>query len=426
MTQAISAHRRGYWLTLLAGLALAGCGGISQNSVPLASSPSTRVPTPSPPATIWRGYVTSVLPNTQIAFSTPSVGWVVTGIGVAPALDNDLVAGVTGQIWPGRGLARTTDGGTSWQTTLQAAHGIWGVDPVSANDAWAVGVTTLYRTVDGGSTWTSGGEPTGTHLVAVAFNSPADGLGLTSDGSVVYSTDGGLAWKPDRAPVSASGPFYSLCARGSTFLASGASGAVWQQNSPGGGWQSAFVGIQSGGQGTFSMLTCSTTGSAWEAIEPVQPGAAGGSVWVVDSPSAGSPWSLEAGPNGTGPVRPPSIVPAMVAVNTPRPVLVGGTTSTSTGPGLFLLSSAGSFVNVHIPHLFDGTVPNLGLVRGAPTILSTSTGPHLDGLSFTDSTDGWASAVAEVTISGTPTVLTTIYSTTDGGADWVPISQLPN
>jgi YVTN family beta-propeller protein len=68
---------------------------------------------------------------------------------------------------------------------------------LGGQDAWATLNTGLYRTQDGGSTWTLYQSPAlaNTYLVALSFGTPQIGLALTQ-GSLFRTTDGGQVWRP--------------------------------------------------------------------------------------------------------------------------------------------------------------------------------------------------------------------------------------
>ena len=392
-------------------------------------SPATTAPIPSVPSTsshanVWGVYATAVVPNPQVTFGSSSTGWIVTGVGVTSSVDDHINAGVSGQIWPGTGVARTLDGGRTWQVTLESDSGIWGVDAVNADDAWAVGVTTLYRSTNGGASWSVVGEPASGHLVNVAFTSGSNGVGLSTNGSAVSSTDGGLTWTSDGAPGGASGAFDSLCAQGSVVIAAGPAGDIWSQTN-GGVWQLPFGGIGSETMGTYSVLNCGPTGAASEVVQPDEapPGAG---FWTASSISPSSSWQLLNSPSQVGSSSgPPQLSPASIAVSSPMPLLLTDAPATPAGAGVFVRSTTGRFIEATLPDLFNGMAPNVNGALGAAPALRSIGIPHITGVTFSDPQDGWLGANSQVqTPDGSTIVVTTIYGTTDRGSTWNPISQL--
>jgi hypothetical protein len=182
---------------LLIGLAFLGasCGGGTQASVTLSP-----VAAPAPPVGNWIDYATSVNPGSAIQFVSASDGWRLDGQEGAPYLDQDIAAGPgRGSAivdWPGASVSSSSDGGKTWTTIFTGTDGIWGLDLLSADVGWVVGVTSLSRTTDGGSSWQQMGEPQGQFLVAVDFSSSGTGFGITTKGQLVSTTDGGSSWAP--------------------------------------------------------------------------------------------------------------------------------------------------------------------------------------------------------------------------------------
>jgi photosystem II stability/assembly factor-like uncharacterized protein len=147
------------------------------------------------PVNPWRSSGTSVNPGSSIDFVSAEVGWRVTGQVFGPHIDGDLAAFVGGEVdWPGTSVSATSDGGRTWSTVLEVSTGIWGLDFVGPRVGYAVAVTSLRRTSDGGSHWQEVGEPPGHALVWVDFQSASDGFGLTGPGTLVRTTDGGSSW----------------------------------------------------------------------------------------------------------------------------------------------------------------------------------------------------------------------------------------
>lgn len=192
----------GALLGLLAGCSGGGAGSARTSAASRPTSSSTTTLTsvaqvsPKVSGNPWLAYLTGVDPGSAIEFATDEVGWRLDGQGATPGVDESLAAGPGAQVAkPGSSVSATVDGGRTWRTILRVSTGVWGVDLVSPRVGYAVGVTGLYRTEDGGATWTSLREPTPHPLVWTQFTSADQGYGLTTKGVMVTTTDGGRSWQ---------------------------------------------------------------------------------------------------------------------------------------------------------------------------------------------------------------------------------------
>jgi hypothetical protein len=100
---------------------------------------------------------------------------------------------VSGTLFDGRGaLARTTDGGLNWSTTLydQAIEGL--AFPTAAN-GFAVGSGgRILHTTDTGTTWTDQTSGSSANLHDVSFASDAlRGIAVGDGGTILRTTNGG-------------------------------------------------------------------------------------------------------------------------------------------------------------------------------------------------------------------------------------------
>jgi len=121
----------------------------------------------------------------------------------------------------------TNDGGSTWSRGMQTSSGIVGLDAASAHVAWLMtrdggycSASTctkyeLFRTLDGGSTWTSLGNPkpvTGNCAIGAIygplFASPTRGWlalnlgagGVAGPGGLLQTEDGGKTWRCTNTP----------------------------------------------------------------------------------------------------------------------------------------------------------------------------------------------------------------------------------
>ncbi|MGO9335532.1 MAG: WD40/YVTN/BNR-like repeat-containing protein [Acidimicrobiales bacterium] len=138
-----------------------------------------------------------------------------------------------GSAWPGTSLSRTTDGGSTWSTILRIGTGIWGMDLISKDVGFAVGVTSLRRTTDGGDHWQQVSEPADHPLVWVDFTTNELGYGLTTTGTLVRTTDGGSSWRS--AGLTRTGTAACFASTEVGYVAD-RSGAVYATHDGGGSW----------------------------------------------------------------------------------------------------------------------------------------------------------------------------------------------
>src|SRR5205085_8257280 len=114
----------------------------------------------------------------------------VLGMGVAFACLLTLLAPVA-QAAPSSSPA---DGGWPTLASGVGAHGIDFIDPAHGWAAGAAGF--VYRTSDGGTTWTASWTGTRATLLAVDFVDSQYGWAVGAEATVVSTHDGGLTWSP--------------------------------------------------------------------------------------------------------------------------------------------------------------------------------------------------------------------------------------
>jgi hypothetical protein len=394
---------------------------MSGTTLPPAVTTSS-IPVPLTTGPSWVAYYTAAMPSPPLVFGSSSTGWMVTGMNYLPTVDSGLSSG-TGDYWPGTGVSRTVDSGKTWSQVLAVSEGVWGLNAVGLEDVWAVGVTTLYRSTNGGMTWTQGGQPAGTHLVAVAFTSAANGVGLTTHGSVVVSADGGLTWTSAQSGLApagaASGQLEGMCASaGTTFVADGA-GAVWAETAPGAAWQQVFSGVTYP-YSTSALIDCSTSGPAWEIVTVNGVPGAGDVLDVVRSPGGTATWTL----TSTDGVRPSPLPFDQIPAVSSAPVVVDNSEG-GPKPGVYTSSNGSTFALEQIPYLFTGQLPDILAVPGVVTVHSV---PVLDPVVHAIVTDpsGGTWVYADLPIPAPHGQLTNDYATLWHKAlngTWAPFYQ---
>ncbi len=145
-----------------------------------------------------------------------------------------------------KGMARTEDGGSTWQELPYPGDVSFGNPPhgffISESEGWMVEFalnSRVFHTTDGGTTWTQAGTQTFTFARGVHFFDDQHGLILDND-FLYESMDGGLSWtavNPTEFPIPrgllvASDDFWVVtCGNGSIQYTEDA-GGTWLQISP--------------------------------------------------------------------------------------------------------------------------------------------------------------------------------------------------
>jgi photosystem II stability/assembly factor-like uncharacterized protein len=120
--------------------------------------------------------------------------------------------------FPGAGVIVSRDGGTSWQRAVdENLRDMCVIDlavvPNNVQTVYAAAVSGLFKTTDGGTTWTVlNGLPEGETVRAVAVD-PADTQHVLAgvEGLGVYSsTDGGGTWQPSYAGLEANNSLHDI------------------------------------------------------------------------------------------------------------------------------------------------------------------------------------------------------------------------
>lgn len=226
-------------VSIVVGSGGGGHRGVSRPAAQARAAPAPRSHkrTPAPAANPGLAYETGVNPGSALQFASAGEAFMLASEPV-PWLDQNLSAGPGGTqfSWPSSAVLASTDGGRTWRRSLSLRSGFWGLDFVDAAHGWAVGVTGLYRTSDGGAQWVraaEGGAGGENAIVRVLFTGPRTGFALTTRGRLLRTLDGGETWS--RTVWQGRGG--ALCAPSpGALMVADQSGAIWQSVNGGNSW----------------------------------------------------------------------------------------------------------------------------------------------------------------------------------------------
>lgn len=297
---------------------------------------------------------------------------VLTGVAQAAAfLSSSVAVGIVDS-----SFVRSTDGGVTW-TTGAAAEGRSRLTAISAGIVLAWGQTGIFpdyddrvfRSDDGGQTWTDLGEVMPSGVLAFTVTDPQTVVASDLEGNMFRSVNAGLTWAQ-------------------TFASPGPLPSFFSSAAP------VFVDFQTGyfGYGAGFVIKTTDGGASWSQI------------------SSGSGQSLndiDRFPNGD-----------MIAVGD------NGTLLTSNGISPWILYTAFSQYDIKAVHVVGPgevvVVDAVGQVYkssdgGASWQAAPATPPSLDAedIHFSDLLNGW--------VTGGGSIGNALFHTTDGGASWTPV-----
>ena len=320
----------------------------------------------------------------------------------------------------------TTNGGSSWAVTMNAAGlsaTLRAVRMLDALTAVAVGDGgTIIRTADGGITWAAQASGTSADLNDVAFAGAGTGYIVGSAGTMLKTTDGGIGWIPLSGGSEALLHGVSF-ANSDIGTAVGSGGAILRTTDGGANW----TGQTSGTTAALHAVQCISDSIVYAVGDDI----------VLKTTDGGTIWNILATPYWWSPVledlsftRGPEGLPD-------EGFIVGNILGQDEEPSLFAWLDAGgpnwafstppNFVfGVSMLDIAEGLgVGKNGMIRrisygGAPG--SVIGGPPLDyhmssmgGVDFCGVYKGVA--VTSTNVSSTFNT-STVLRTTDGGATW--------
>jgi Bacterial Ig-like domain (group 3)/FG-GAP-like repeat/Beta-propeller repeat/FG-GAP repeat len=311
----------------LYGLALDG--SVSPNVYLTGFTDSNNFPTVLPLQAILPGNRVSLFNSTNSGGSWSAFDENIPGavfhVSINPAGTSDVVGTETG-------IYRTVNGGSSW--TMQSGAGFFGYgsylarSPVAAGTIYAVQCcTVISRSTDDGVTWTPMGNPSISPTGILADPLTATTLYLYSYSSpyVSRSTDAGTTWNPVGTGLPAGVDSMAATADGSLYAATSGSG-VYKSTNQGGLWTAVNTGLSSSSYAGRNSLSASGT-TVYFALGSMYKTTNGGASWTAIASNIGA-GSVAASPQNA------SILYAVTYSSTVVESTNGGATWSSPGTGL--------------------------------------------------------------------------------------------
>ena len=348
----------------------------------------------------------------------------VNAVAVVPVrqpLQSRLLPGGFGYALTSSALALTNDAGSSWRVATPpdlAATDIRAVRFVDSETGFVVGLSgaerqglSLWRTTDGGLTWTSAPLPVPSAVdvsAPISISGPDDlhwflslslqqGLGRTGPGVLLASSNGGRTWSrrvlPGAGAVAFTTPTQGWLAP--------VDGGLYRTGNGGRTWRSTAVPVPAGFGSSLRLTELPTFSDATHAVVPVTfRRGTRAVVSFLTSANGGTTWGTAATVTGRAVAAPAGRVPAAVADATNWLALPDG--------------------GRRVVGLVNGnpgrSVATAGLPLAAP-------GFELADVSFASATTGWATVSVCTTGTGPRCPRgETLYRTRDGGAVWGPLS----
>ncbi len=152
------------------------------------------------------------------------------------AAGGESSCGGTGCTPTGGFILRTQNGGQTWVKvyTPTAKVAIDGIYFTSASTGFCIGITTIYKTTDGGSTWSEYPfENLGGKMMKVKFADAKNGFVVCLSDKIIKTTDGGATWQVTNPGFNLG--YYDLALAGGTVYTVG-QGKVIKSTNNGSSW----------------------------------------------------------------------------------------------------------------------------------------------------------------------------------------------
>jgi photosystem II stability/assembly factor-like uncharacterized protein len=199
----------------------------------------------------------------------------------AVSFPDPLIGTYVGEIF------RSTDGGMSWtRQEAPAGSGLYAdVVFTDVNTGTIVGSEgTILRTVDGGENWVAQNSGTSADLLGVSFTDANHGMVVGANGTIVRTSDGGASWVPQDSGtdvelrgvrVTSANTATAAGALG-TILRTNDGGATWDSQESGTDAQLNAVSFGSGSTGVVvaedgAILRTTNGGASWAKVDDLSP-----------------------------------------------------------------------------------------------------------------------------------------------------------
>ena len=331
----------------------------------------------------------------------PVAGWVVALSPSAALLGGD-----------GGRVARTFDGGASWQsswrTTADFSGTLDAVQFLSATTGWAAGSGgEILKTTNGGSSWTAQASETTEDISKVDFIDVREGWAVGKQGAIVHTADGGATWTPqasgitdDLGGVAFADSQHGWAVGGTVDQYGDSSTGVILATSDGGQhWAKQATPIA---DAALSDVVFADARRGWAVGEVVGDSSANVTV-ILATKDGGATWTkqLQYMPPITGNTS-QGVLTSIACIDATHLVAVG---SDSSSTEIFRTSNGGVTWTRFVPPASWGPYPLL----------------YLTDVVFVDATHGWAVCPSSISGLGAGIVL----ETTDGGISWTKESVAP-
>lgn len=306
----------------------------------------------------------------------------------------------------------SADGGRSWQSLFTAPGPLSALDFPDAEDGWAIGSRSFFRTTDGGTSWQALSEPGSSPLVTVDFVSSSQGWAVTKQNGLLVTSDGGSTWIIQSTPFAVEDVCFSSPANGWVIGAS----SVDATSNGGQTWKEVYSSAL--GAGPFaSSLSCQ--GNTVWAEFVVGAGLSQQSVLLAKTDGGPSGLWSAIGRSGPQPANGPQIPGQELAfAGGIGPVEIAGPSQVY----VFGFCDVQCPDNYAAPEAFGALTSNAGKSFRTFALNEADTAISVPFASFTSGGSGMVAIPAR---SSSGEFLMDIMTTSDSGATWTSKLSVP-